>query len=89
MAVAVLDAIEEQDHIPVPHLKLDISDDSSVSSAEEESMSNQTSLIPKPHKKQLILTWGILRTSCLLALVLGGSGFFFYCLYLVIHFRVI
>jgi hypothetical protein len=85
VAIPVLDAIIEQDPIP---LKLDISDDSSVSSSEDNTHP-LLSTIPIVHKRRLRLTWGLLRTGCLASFVLGGGGFFFYCLYLVIHFRVI
>jgi hypothetical protein len=92
VAIPVSEAIVEQDPVPILYTKLDISDDSSVSSAEEHTQAVTESLLPKithVQKRRLCLTWGLLRTGCLVSFVLGAGGFFFYCLYLVIHFGVI
>lgn len=89
VAVPVLEAIVEQDPMPS---KLDISDDSSVSSVDDNTQANTQLLLPKitnQQKRRLKLTWGLLRTGFLVAFVLGAGGFFLYCLYLVIHFGVI
>ncbi len=82
VAIPVIDAVVEQDPIP---FKLNDYDDSSVSSAEEDSATKNTPLIPNPHRKRLKLTYGVAKTGCFLILVLGAGGFFFYCLYLVIR----
>ena len=89
VAVPVSEAIVEQDPMPS---KLDISDDSSISSADDNVESNTQSLLPKithQQKRRLRLTWGLLRTGFLVTFILGAGGFFLYCLYLVIYFRVI
>ena len=84
VAVSTLDAAVEQDPIP---MKLELGDDSSVSSAEDDSDDTTQQLLNTRQKKQLRLSWGLLRTICLVSFVLAGGGFFFYCLYLVLHFR--
>jgi hypothetical protein len=89
VAVPVSEAIVEQDPMPS---KLDISDDGSVSSVDDNTHAATQLLLPKitnQQKRRLKLTWGLLRTGFLVSFILGAGGFFFYCLYLVIHFGVI